>query len=1026
MNRTKPAQDVFAQIAALSETQRRAGLVACEPPSLPARELPNDPGQAVIFRRGVKLTSPRQLRRELEKQRRYHAKFLRNFAPPVESLRQKCPLRTFQWRLESEEDLRDFHHTNEGHGAWKRVRIPHYGPPLGRAVAWYRRCVTVTRSMLRKGTLFVRFKGVDYKAHVFLNGHYLGSHEGFFAPFEFELTDHVRRGRNVLLIKVENDAVHMGNNWGEGEPFKEQGDKIYAATGPGYDEPQVGWHRCPAGMGIYQDVSIEARNAIHIRDVFVRPLVEQRKAEAWVEIQNCHNAKKTVNLSLSVFGQNFRATVCRNLPAEPPGLLGPGINYMRVPIDMSGCRLWEPKTPWLYQMQVALHGEDDRPLDCFARQFGMRSFQMGTADPQKGRLYLNGREIRLRGANTMGFEQQDVMKGNWQQLIDDILLAKICHMNFWRLTQRPVQEEVYDFCDRLGLMTQTDLPLFGVLRRNQFAEAIRQAGEMEHFVRSHCCNVMISYINEPFPNARNMPHRALLRNELEGFFRAADEAVHLHNPERVIKAVDGDYDPPAPGLPDSHCYAGWYNGHAIDLGRLHKGYWLDTKPEWMHACGEYGAEGLDSVQLMRRRYPSAWLPRSAAEEAAWTPNRIPMAQTGKFHYLFFDTPRTLDGWVASSQRHQARMTRLMTEAFRRDNRMNSIAIHLFIDAWPSGWMKAIMDCEREPKPAYFAYREALTPLMANIRTDRLAYFAGEPMCFEFWTCNDMSTVPEDTQLRYRFDIGGKEFLAQKAPARVAACQSTFQGFLRVAAPDVATRTTAVLRLGLTLPSGRVLHDTALEVEIFPTLPARETERVVVIGGPKGKAARLARDLGLGKAASGDLFLVDDMSCYADRREEIESAVHGGAIAVLLELPTGVYQIGGNKVVISPCSMNPVHFVSRDTGHPLVRGFQPEDFSLWYDPSLDRISPLLWTTFSAADGWLPILTSGHGGFRSDWEPAFAAAEKQYGHGVFRICQVALAGRTINPVATLFARRVIEYEKAPLMHARGTQSRRGQPL
>ena len=240
MNRTKPAQDVFAQIAALSETQRRAGLVACEPPSLPARELPNDPGQAVIFRRGVKLTSPRQLRRELEKQRRYHAKFLRNFAPPVESLRQKCPLRTFQWRLESEEDLRDFHHTNEGHGAWKRVRIPHYGPPLGRAVAWYRRCVTVTRSMLRKGTLFVRFKGVDYKAHVFLNGHYLGSHEGFFAPFEFELTDHVRRGRNVLLIKVENDAVHMGNNWGEGEPFKEQGDKIYAATGPGYDEPQVG------------------------------------------------------------------------------------------------------------------------------------------------------------------------------------------------------------------------------------------------------------------------------------------------------------------------------------------------------------------------------------------------------------------------------------------------------------------------------------------------------------------------------------------------------------------------------------------------------------------------------------------------------------------------------------------------------------------------------------------------------------------------------------------------------------------
>ena len=44
----------------------------------------------------------------------------------------------------------------------------------------------------------------------------------------------------------------------------------------------------------------------------------------------------------------------------------------------------------------------------------------------------------------MGFEQQDVMRGDDAQLIDDILLAKLCHMNFWRITQRPVQQKVYD------------------------------------------------------------------------------------------------------------------------------------------------------------------------------------------------------------------------------------------------------------------------------------------------------------------------------------------------------------------------------------------------------------------------------------------------------------------------------------------------------------------------------------------------------------------------------------------------------
>ena len=110
------------------------------------------------------------------------------------------------------------------------------------------------------------------------------------------------------------------------------------------------------------------------------------------------------------------------------------------------------------------------------------------------------------------------MNGNIGQLIDDILLAKICNMNFLRLTQRPVQDKVYEYCDKLGLMTQTDLPLFGCMRRTKFAEGIRQAEEMEKIVRNHACNVVISYINEPFPNANNEPHRHLTRAELESFF----------------------------------------------------------------------------------------------------------------------------------------------------------------------------------------------------------------------------------------------------------------------------------------------------------------------------------------------------------------------------------------------------------------------------------------------------------------------------------------------------------------------------
>ena len=65
------------------------------------------------------------------------------------------------------------------------------------------------RAMLDKGAVFVRFGAIDYKGHVFVNGHYLGSHEGFFAPFEFECAGVLRKGENVLLVKVENDAIYL-------------------------------------------------------------------------------------------------------------------------------------------------------------------------------------------------------------------------------------------------------------------------------------------------------------------------------------------------------------------------------------------------------------------------------------------------------------------------------------------------------------------------------------------------------------------------------------------------------------------------------------------------------------------------------------------------------------------------------------------------------------------------------------------------------------------------------------------------
>ena len=909
------------------------------------------------------------------------------------------------WRVETASDCRHFSGVLAGGGKWTRVQIPHYGGPLGRAAAYYRTAFTVTRKMMSRGALFACFRGVDYKAHVFMNGSFLGSHEGFFAPFEFDFTPHARIGANVLVVKVENDAICMGNDsWGQDGKLSE-GDKIYAATGPGYNEPEVGWHHCPPGMGIYQEVSIEARSRQHVSDIFVRPLPDQQQAEVWLELWNCDALRRDVKLRLSIFGRNFDATVIRNRNMPMPGPLGPGHNQFRFLLDLPKARRWDLDTPWMHQIQATLLDPRGKRLDTAARSFGMRSFHMDMANKPKGRMYLNGREIRLRGANTMGFEQQDVMKKDWRQLTDDILLAKICHMNYWRLTQRPVQAEVYDYCSRLGLLTQTDLPLFGVMRRNQFCEGVRQAGEMERLVRPHPCNIMVTYINEPFSAAWNKPWRHLTRPELERFFRACDESIQLANPDRVIKAVDGDYDPPGPGLPDNHCYCGWYNGHGVSLGRLNHGYWQKVKPGWMYGCGEFGSEGLDPVNVMRKYYPKPWLPQSKAAGKKWTPSQIPQAQTGRFHYMWFDTQHTLDDWARASQAHQAWATRLMTDAFRRDGRMNSFAIHLFIDAFPSGWMKAIMDVDRQPKPAYFAYRKALAPLMASLKADRLTFFSGETMNFEAWICNDLNTRPCSARLAYRLETGIRAIQTGHTIARVPCCSAENQGKLQFKAPVVDRRTHAKVRMAL-LDGHQLLHDTALEVEIFPKCPQIRTP-VTVIGKRNGKAARLAKELGLAVSFTrpSRIILIDDPALLARQEQQVRRAVQAGATAVLLEWPEGKHTLAGSAIEVKPCGMNPVQFASRATGHPLVRDFTAADFRFWHDPRLGYATPLLERTFTAK-GWTPILTSGNSDKSGIWSRTLAAAEKRDGAGVWRLCNVTLSGRTTtNPAAGIFARRLI---------------------
>lgn len=942
--------DQFAQIAIEGIGGRLWLLTEPQPPKFTPRKCYLSDAFSGTYTVPQVSNDKKSLDAELKALREKMKPFLSDLAPKLEPVTKKTELREFV--LDGKE----------------KVTIPHYEGPIGYGFKTYETEFTVNKQPDKE--YYACFNGADYIAMVYVNGRCVGTHEGFFSPFAFRITDAVVDGKNTLKVDLYNDHIFQGNSY-HGQP-RIEGDKLYAATGLGWDDPEEGWHHCPAGMGIYGKVFIEERNHCHLTDLYVRPLVEEGKAELWMEVNSTTYVQKDITLRYSIYGQNFKETVVENVEYVPhttrywgfgdvvteeqmesqrarsfPMPMKHGKNIYKLTVDMPDAKLWTLDNPWLYQLQVTLEF-DGAVMDTASCQFGMRSFTQDVTSERKGMFYLNGKKIRLRGANTMGFEQQDVLRGDFDQLIDDILYAKLCNMNFLRLTQRPVQDEIYEYCDKLGLMTQSDLPLFSRFRRTKVAEAVRQTEEMVRMVRKHPCNVMISYINEPSPNGGSSPHRHLLRDEMEQAFAMLDTIAKLNNPDQVIKHVDGDYDPPTESMPDNHCYPMWYNGHGIDIGKLNRGYWIPVLPGWYYGCGEYGAEGLDSLEVMQESYPKQWL------QEPFDPKRIVNAQTGRYHGMFFDAPDTLEGWIETTQNYQAFATKLMTEAFRRDDRMVSFAIHLFIDAWPSGWMKTIMDAKRIPKKAFFAYRDALRPKLISLRTDRFTYFEGEPISIECFLCNDTNEENANYRVVYELYRGGKQIAGGDMPAQLKDCSAGYTSECCFSVDGVDDREKVTVRAILLDEQGNAVCDNSLDIEVFKDVEVPEVPEDTVL---------------------------------------------------MTNMKWGEFEIAGEKVISSCLPMRPLNFVSCQTGHPAVAEFKPQDFAYWYNAKEDMITPFCSATFERDTGFTPILmgsSATHG-----WGMYPVCMEKYYEGKRYIISTLDI--RTENPVAKRFLRNLLTGNK-----------------
>lgn len=217
---------------------------------------------------------------------------------------------------------------------------------------WYRRRFTLPEGFCR-GRVILHFGAADQTARVWLNGKPLGSHEGGYSHFSFDMTDTLTAGENLLTVCVTDELdSHI-------LPYGKQKHK------------RGGMWYTPVS-GIWQTVWAESVPAEYIRDI----LFETHGDRVFARIDGASAGE------IRVF--------------TPGGELSVPFSDGRAEFTLDSPRLWSPEDPYLYRAEVTA-GEDK-----IRTYFAVRSLEIKTVGGFP-RLCLNGKEYFFCGVLDQGY-----------------------------------------------------------------------------------------------------------------------------------------------------------------------------------------------------------------------------------------------------------------------------------------------------------------------------------------------------------------------------------------------------------------------------------------------------------------------------------------------------------------------------------------------------------------------------------------------------------------------------------------------
>ena len=281
----------------------------------------------------------------------------------------------------------------------------------------------------------LHFGAVDQSCEAFLNGVSLGTHEGGYWPFSFDVTDALQSGENVLTLRVTDDA-DVGI-----EAYGKQSSK----RGGIWYTPQ---------SGIWQTVWLETVPERYVSSLHITPLYDEAAVE--ISVSFASNAPETV-----------RVRVCDGETEVVNGEYP--TPCFRIPLP--NFKSWSPESPFLYTLQVEA-GEDR-----VKSYFGMRKFSVLKDQNGHARFALNNKPLFMSGLLDQGYWSDGMYTPpSDEAMVWEIQTLKELGFNMLRKHIKIEPLRFYYHCDRLGMLLWQDFVSGGTPYNPLVIYALPQTG----------------------------------------------------------------------------------------------------------------------------------------------------------------------------------------------------------------------------------------------------------------------------------------------------------------------------------------------------------------------------------------------------------------------------------------------------------------------------------------------------------------------------------------------------------------------